>query len=510
MHRSAIFLAAGALCLAFLWGCGSSAPVVTVSEPVSADPVSPPLPGVDSLVIADVLNSFHGTFVRASAETRAEEDFLAGRVLFERIDSTLRLLNGDHPLDAMGDSADGAAAVDTTAFEEAHTRARQTLVRAAQAQTEQDSVLVQSLLAESQGLFESALALNPLHEGARHQLAQVYSVRAQWFREEEAWEEVLALLRGLLALRADDHNLWAEVAVVLENMNQFPGAALTWLQAAETVLDDALLAFTPEAERPPPDSLTLFTYYVRSYRAFVENRDGEGVRRALSDAQQYATTAEQEDFARQEMDWVLWDYHHFENRLAYDSLQTLFSADPLAARDGLVWLIPRLTRISSRLEASYNHALLNWEHDGREAALDTLQVLWGFVGDSTSTQKTPYPAFTEDLRQTYATALFERAVEHRRDGASALAFTYLMQVTEVRSQYTGRAFVEALRLARYNPEQALLLEPRIEKVFDAMQREDQLAYLTLMGNLHRRVGDRDKARVLLERYRVLRAAESDG
>ncbi len=497
------------LCLAFLWGCGSSAPVIVESEPVSEDPVSPPLPGVDSLVIADVLNSFHGTFVRASAETRAEEDFLAGRALFERIDSTLRILNGAPPLESLDAPGDSMVAVDTTAFTEAHTEARRRLIRAAQAQTEEDSLLVRTLLAESQGFFESALAFNPLHEEARHQLAQVYSVRAQWLKEEGAWEEMLALLRGLLALRADDHVLWAEVAVVLENMNQFSGAALTWLQAAEVVLDDAFLAFAPDAERPSPDSLALFTYYVRSYRAFVENRDGEGVRRALSEAQQHATTAEQEEFSRREMDWVLWDHHHFENRLAYDSLQTLFSTDPLAARAGLAWLIPRLTQTSSRLEASYNHALLNWEHNGQEAALDTLQVLWGIVEDSTVAQKTPYPEFVEDIRQTYATVLFTRAQEHRREGSSALAFTYLMQVTEVRSQYTGRAFVEALQLARYNPEQALSLEPRVEEVFDAMEREDQLAYLTLMGNLYRRVGDRDKAQVLLERYRALRDAGSD-
>ncbi len=509
MYRSALFLATSTLCLVLLWGCGSSAPVVTESEPVPEAPVSPPLPGVDSLVIADVLNSFHGTFVSASSEIQAEEDFLTGRALFERLDSTLRVLNGDPPLESLDAPGDSMAAVDTTAFEEAHTEARRRLIRAAQAQAEEDSLLVRTLLAESQGFFENALALNPLHEEARHQLAQVYSVRAQWLREEGVWEEVLELLRGLLALRADDHTLWAETAVVLENLNQFSGAALTWLQASEAVLDDALLAFVPEAERPAPDSLTLFTYYVRSYRAFVENRDGEGVRRALSEAQQYVTTTEQEEFSRREMDWVLWDHHHFENRLVYDSLQAMFSDDPIAAREGLVWLIPRLTQTSSRLEASYNHALLNWEHDGQEAALDTLQTLWGMVADSTTGPKTPYPEFLEDIRQTYATVLFTRAQEHRRDGSSVLAFTYLMQVTEVRSQYTGRAFVEALQLARYNPEQALSLEPRVEAVFDEMEREDQLAYLTLMGNLYRRIGERDKARALLERYRVLRNAAPD-
>ena len=507
MRRFIILPVAGALCLALLWGCGSSKGVVTENNSVLMDPISPPLPGVDSLVIADVLNSFHGAFVHALAETEAEENFLEGRALFERIDSTLRRMHGDPPLqqlDASGDSAD-VVPVDTLAFTEAHTQAQQALVQAAQAQAEQDSLRVQTLLAESQRLFENALVLNPRHEDARHQLVQVYSVRAQWLRQDELWGEVLTLLRGLLALRADDHALWAELAVVLENLNQFPASALTWLQAGEVVLDDSRLAFVPDTERPPPDSLTLFTYYVRSYRAFVESRDGEGVRHALSLAQGYTTTSEQENYARNEMDWVLWDYHNFENRLAYDSLQTLFLTDPSGARQGLAQLIPRLTQTSARIEASYNHALLSWEHDDQGAALDTLQVLWDLIADSTETSQTPYPEFVDDLRQTYATTLFERALEHRREGASALAFTYLLQVTEVGSQYTGRAFVEALRLARYNPEQARLLEPRIEKIFDAMQWEDQLAYLTLMGNLYRRTGNTEKVTALLDRYRTLRA-----
>ena len=510
MYRLATGLAACVLCVALLWGCGSSKPVITESDPLPMDVVSPPLPGVDSLVIADVLNAFHGAFVHVLAETEAEEDFLAGRALFERLNNTLRGLNGDPPLqslDAAGDSTD-VVPMDTSAFTETHTQAQQALIQAAQAQAQRDSLRVQTLLAQSQNLFENALALNPRHEDARHQLAQVYSVRAQWLRQEGAWEEVLTLLRGLLAFRADDHALWAEVAVVLENLNQFPASALTWLQAAEVVLDDSRLAFAPDAERPPPDSLTLFTYYVRSYRAFVESRDGEGVRHALSLARKYTTTSEQENYVGNEIDWALWDRHDFENRLIYDSLQTLFSTDPSGAQQGLAWLIPRLTQTSARIEASYNHALLSWEHDDQDGALDTLQVLWGLVTDSIETQKTLPPEFLDGLRQSYATALFERALEHRREGASAMAFTYLLQVTEVGSQYTGRAFVEALRLTRYNPEQARLLEPRIEKIFDAMQWEDQLAYLALMGNLYRRMGDTEKVTALLNRYKTLRAAES--
>ena len=155
MRRFVILPVAGALCLALLWGCGSSKGVVTENNSVLMDPISPPLPGVDSLVIADVLNSFHGAFVHALAETQAEENFLEGRAVFERIDSTLRRMNGDPPLQSLHASRDSAdvVPVDTLAFTEAHTQAQQVLVQAAQAQAQRDSLRVQTLLAESQRLF---------------------------------------------------------------------------------------------------------------------------------------------------------------------------------------------------------------------------------------------------------------------------------------------------------------------------------------------------------------------
>lgn len=522
--------AAAGILISVLFGCASSEPVVVapLTEPVSI--IEGPLPGVDSSVIQDVADTFDSTFVVAEAEIQARKDYLEGALLIERVDSLLTRMIGPSALpDADADAESGDAA----AIDEIRTEAHQELERAVQAQTAQDSSLAQARLAQAQELFERALSLNPLHEESRYELAQVYQFRAFNFKQTGAWENFLEILRDLVRLRADEHALWAEMAIALDNLERPAASALTWLRAAQVVLDDSQLAF--EVNPPPLDSASLFLYNNQAYRAFVKSRDGAGVRRSLSDAWRYARSERESEFAQQELVWAQWDYHNFESRLVFDSLRTAAQQDPLGGRIGLGLLIGTLTRPSARLEASYNHALLSYDHGFEDAALDTLQGLWHAVtalegagnsqagmpdgagrqrsfttaADSLAMDPLPYAEFREDLRAAYATFLFERALVHKQSGASALAFTYFLQVTETGSEYTGRAYVEALILSRYNPEQALRLEPRIEAIFSGLESQDQLDYLTQMGNLYRRLGQNDKVEVFLERYRALQGSMPD-
>ena len=515
-----------------LFGCARTAPVVAPPPPVESEGiVAGPLPGADSSVIQDVAESFDSTFVAAEAELQAQQDYLEGRALFERVDSMLASLVGPSALD---DAATESNEVDTAAFAVANNEARQVLAQAARAQRAEDSSLAQSLLGDAQRLFERAVSLNPLHEEARYQLAQVYTFRANHFRQEGAWDQVLRLLRELVQLRADEHGLWAEMAIALDNLGEPEASAFAWRQAAEVVLDDSRLAF--EMATPTLDSVAVFTYNVHAYRAFVEAKTGEGVRHSLAEAWRYATMQEEREYASRELAWALWDYENFENRLAFDSLRSVAAGDPLGARGGIATLMNRLARPSARREARYNHAVLSYDNGYEDGALDTLRSLWHDLTkaldprsgddrseslyrsiavdeqwiaaaiDSMVTDPLPYAEFMEDLRTAYATFLFERALVHRQEGASALAFTYLLQVTETGSQYTGRAYVEALKLARYNPRQALQLEPRVEAIFSTLDREDQLAYLVQMGDLYRRLGENDKVSAFLDRYKALRAA----
>ncbi|MXW82685.1 MAG: hypothetical protein F4246_10600 [Rhodothermaceae bacterium] len=499
-----------------LFGCAGPAPVVVQEPDPEAEPdptafVSGPLPGVDSLVVREVLNDFDSTFVHAAAEIRAQTRFLEGQQLIAHAESILTAVIGPSTLG----SIDKGGTVDTNAFAGAIQRARDTLTEAAHALAAQDSTQVQALLASAQTGLEEAVILNPRHEESRYQLARVYRIRANSFQEQAAWEQVLSILRKLVLLRANEHGLWAEIAHALDELGRFSDSAALWLRAAETVLDDARLSFEDAAV----DSAQVFNYSERSYRSFVRSRSGEGAYRALMQAGQYATSAEEIDYTRQELVWSQWDYFNLHHRLVFDSLRQVARHTPLQVITELGELIPVLTRPAARWETNYNYAVLSHTNGFEDAALDTLKALWYTIRDITPDprqvhetgvrdtlvlQPLPYEAFKEDVRSAYGGALFERALLHHNSGQSGHAFTYLMQVVETRSSYTGKAYIEALKLARYNPEQALKMEPKIEEIFEELEREDQLTYLREMGNLYRRLGRNDKTAAFLTRFRAIR------
>ena len=503
-----------ALLIVFLFGCSQTGPIVSEQPPpepevVVRDFVTGPLPGVDSVVISNVLETFDSTFVDAASEYQAQQSFLQGQALTVRAESLLTMIAGPSILENVSDE------VDEEAFSNAVEGAREALAQASQAQADQDSTQAQLLLATAQQRLEEAVSLNPRHEESLYQLAQVYAIRANYFRQQAMWEQVLELLRGLVALRSNEHGLWAEIAIALDDLERFPHAAVMWLRAAETVLEDSRLSF----DDAPVDTGLVFTYSVRSYRSFLNNRNGQGVNRALTQALQYTSSTEEYDFVTQELVWSQWDYLNLGHRIVFDSLRQVALEAPLSALTELEELIPALTRPAARWEANYNYAILSYDNGFEDRALDTLQVLWDrvtnidpnknvrhvFHSDDTWTLGAfPYITFQEDLRSAYGSVLFERAFSHVRSGRSGVAFTYFMQVAEIGSEYTGKAYIEALKLARYNPEQALKIEPRVEEIFDELDQEDQMAYLREIGNLYRRLGENDKTQSILARFRNIR------
>ena len=107
-----------------LFGCARTVPVVL--EPVEQGPdlegapepvafVSGPLPGVDSLVVSEVLSDFDSTFVHAAAEIQAQTRFLEGQQLIAHAESILTAVLGPSTLG----SFDEDGTVDTSAFADA-------------------------------------------------------------------------------------------------------------------------------------------------------------------------------------------------------------------------------------------------------------------------------------------------------------------------------------------------------------------------------------------------------
>lgn len=491
MKENTICVIIGIGILAIGAGCASPRETVVTPPPVVEVDVIPivtgPLPGVDSLVVAEVAASYDSTFVAAVSEQVADQRYLDGRQIQIRLDSLLRYGHGESPL-----SNESQTLADSTTLE----RAGQTVAAAVQAQAQQDSAQALSLLVQAQQLYEATLQYNPFHEDARFQLSRIYQILAQRYQLQDQWESALHTLRGLVDLNADQHALWADMAVVLDTLKEYESSGLAWLQAASVVLDDANLAFTSTPVFP--DSLALFNYYQRAYTVFVKDRNGDGVRQSLSEAINYATDSTQFIYATRENQWALWDGNNFDHRLQYDSLLTLANDSPQGGRDGLWALIQRLATPPARLEAHYNAAILTWQLEEYDQALDTLQWLWA---QTQSTPSMPYPEFPVHLQETYANVLYQRGMQHKRAGASAIAFTYLLMVTELESRYVSSAYIEALKLTRSNPRQARKLEPQIEKIYDLFTPEEQRTYLSLMGNLYRRIGDNEKAQSFLARYK---------
>lgn len=515
MMKGFMRLALPLLLVVFLFGCARTAPIVEELPPepevVEPDFVTPPLPGIDTLIIQQVVDDFDSTFVQAEAEAEAQEKFLEGQRLVIHAESLLTVIGGPSVFDGASTSSE----VDTVAFQEAVQGARSALAQASQAQAAQDSARAQLLLATAQERLEEAVSINPRHEESQYQLAQVYSIRANYFRQQADREQSLEILRGLVALRANEHSLWAEISLTLDNLERHPHAAVMWLRAAETVLDDSRLSF----DDAPVDTSSVFTYSVRAYRSFVNSRSGEGVERSLTQALQYQSTPEQYDFIKQELIWSQWDHLNLGSRIVFDSLRQAATENPLSTLTGLGALIPTLERPAAIWEASYNHAILSYDNGFQDHALDTLKILWGRVNnlDSSANREhvlhssgelimgaLPYVTFQEDIRAAYGSVLFERGLSHVQDGNSGMAFTYFMQVADIESEYTGKAYIEAIKLARYNPEQALKIESRVEEIFDELEREDQLAYLREIGNLYRRLGENEKTNTLLMRFRTIR------
>ena len=494
---------------AFLYGCVQTGSLVDNPPPPlqrSFDPhlfVNHPLYGVDSLVIEDVLSTFDSAFVHAESEALALARFLEGKQLIVEAESLLTTV------------VPSSAVQDSVGFSDVGEGGQQDVsIDSLYVQPEYIEP-VQSLLSTAQERLEEAISFNPWHEESRYELAHLHAIRARYFGGKEAWEQTLELLWKLVLFRADEHGLWSEIATALDHIRNFSDAAIMWNRAAETILTNASLSF----DEATIDSAMVFSYSVRSYRSSVQNRSGEGVYQALIQALKYATSTEKTDFIIQELEWAQWDNLNLEHRLLFDSLKLAVQDSPMDVIAEFGLFIPTLTRPSARWEANYHYAVLSYENGFDDQALNILQTLWETIAeidlnankqhlygnpDLPLVSPLPYPEFKEDLGLSYATVLFERALSYRQDGQYGLAYNYLMRVVETQSRYTGKAYIEALKLARYSPEKALEIEPKVEAIFDDLEREDQLAYLMEIGSLYRRMGKREDVNVFLARIRAIR------
>ena len=480
------------LSLLGLAACAAPREFATPASSLAAE--APHVAGVDSVIAATALALAQGSFVDSSVEeagaSRAEE----GRRLAAMADS---LLGGSQPLFLRAPT--GPDTMSRVVREGAILTFNEGAQALTQYAAEPDSVRAAALLQRAEGRFEEALAANPFDTEARYWLAQVYELRARRLGQSGANQESVRVLGQLHAMHQDRHDYVALLAAAydrVETESSGVSAGVLWRRAATIASDDA--ALDPAGEIAP-DANLIFSYLVRSGRAFARGQRSGAALEVLTAAEAWAHAQDDEAFLEEERAWILWDDGNLATRARWDELLALSHDNPEAAIRGLEALLQRVSRPQARREMRHRLALLLYSTGREEEAIMALQGLWREMAQEGSPEASLYGRVRED----YGAMAFNIAHRRLEEGDRQAALSYLLQSEKTGFQQSARAAYQAAILLRNNVEAALGVALRAERAMEALELREQQALLRFLVELYRRKGDRERARLYVEKYRSL-------
>ena len=123
-----------------------------------------------------------------------------------------------------------------------------------------------------------------------------------------------------------------------------------------------------------------------------------------------------------------------------------------------------------------------------------METLWRELDDAEASDR---------IREDYAIMTFNLAQMHRQEGELVEALAYLLQCEQLDGDMAGRAAMQAARLLSNNPDAALERALAAEERLDTLGPDEQKQLLKFIVELHRRLGDRDRARQYLSRLSAL-------
>ncbi len=421
------------------------------------------LAGVDSTALQAATALAGGAFVDRKRQEAAAALAEAGRALTQEADSLLSAVHEELPA-YLGEpeGPDTTSASVQAAAVEAYNRGTRALTRYA---SEADSLQAALLLREAQTRFEEALSL---------------------------------LLR-LSRMKQDEHGLFAALAETAEHLHHWTRAAAFWQRAARAALDDEVLD-TEGIHRA--DASLLFTYYVRSERAYVEAGSSTLALGALREAEAWARSEDERALLDEERAWLRWDGGNLTTRKTWDRLLRTSREDPGAAARGMEALLAQLTSRQARGEVRHRIGLLYYEMGEPDRAAATLQALWHDLrrrGGSTPDDSSLARRVGED----YGAVTYCLARERYRQGDLRAALAYLLQSEQTGCRLAGRAALEAALLLGANVDAALEAARRAEARMADLEPEERRRLLRYMVELHRRRGDRREAMRYVDAYRRL-------
>ena len=442
-------------------GCAVSTPIV---PPLAPD--KPVLPGVDSVRVQMAWELAAESFARDAAKAA-------------RISTEARRLG--HLADSLLGLAPVAQTRDTVKALAAFNAGADALDR----WSETDSLQALELLEEAAEKFEQALYADAFDDEASRWLAHVYEILAERFRREDAIQDQLRILHRLVARNQDRHDYIALLAAAQEQQKTNEAgmaAGALWERAALVLLDDVDIGLIQV-----PDSAVLFAYHIRASRAFVLSDQSLLAQESLHRARFWQRTAEERALVHADSIWLAWDGGNLDARKRFDVLLNEVKGNPGAAVEGLTALLADVRNRKARIDVRHQLALAHYASGAEEHATASMQDLVAEVPGKQALVD-DYAVMTYNLAQTF---------RHAGDLKSALA--YLLQSASLDAPTAARAAFDASILLRNNLDAAIKYASMAEARLDSLGSGERNALTRYLAELYRRSGDRERARVYIDR-----------
>ena len=448
-------------------GCAAS---TTIVPPLAPD--KPVLPGVDSVRVQMAWELAAESFARDAAQA-------------VRISTEARRLA--HLADSLLGPAPVPQTRDTVKALVAFNAGTDVLDRLSEA----DSLQALELLEEAAEKFEQALDADAFDDEASRWLAHVYEILAERFRREGAIQDQLRVLQRLVARNQDRHDYIALLAAAQEQLQTNEAgiaAGALWERAALVSLDDVDIGLIQV-----PDSAVLFAYHIRASRAFVLSDRSLLAQESLNSARSWQRTAAERALVHADSVWLAWDDGNLTARKRFDVLLSEVAGNPIAAVEGLTALLADVRERDARVDVRHQLALAHYASGAEEHAAASMQDLVAEV-PSRQVFVDDYAVMTYNLAQT---------LRHAGDLKSALA--YLLQSASLDTHTAARAAFDASILLRNNPEAAIKYARMAEARIDGLGDSERNALIRYLAELYRRSGDRERAKIYIDRLHALQA-----
>ena len=448
-------------------GCAASTPIV--APPVSDKPT---LPGVDSIRVQ-------------MAWELAAESFARDAENVARVSAEARRLT--HLADSLLGTAPVAQTRDTVKALAAFNAGADVLARLSEA----DSLQALELLEEAAEKFEQALDADAFDDEASQWLARVYEILAERFRKENAIQNQLRILQRLVVRNQDRHDYIALLAAAQEQQQTKEAgiaAGALWERAALVLLDDVDIGLIQV-----PDSAVLFAYHIRASRAFVLSDQSPLARESLNSARSWQRTAAERALVHADSVWLAWDDGNLSARKRFDVLLNEVADNPGAVVEGLTHLLAHVRERDARIDVRHQLALAHYASGAEEHAAASMQNL---VAEAPGRQ-----ALVDD----YAVMTYNLAQTLRRAGDLKRALAYLLQSASLNAHTAARAAFDVSILLRNNLDEAIKYAHAAEARIDALGGSERNALIRYLAELYRRSGDRERAKVYIDRLRAPQA-----